>query len=263
MDKYRLPTQRKEEIRLAAIQQGRVSIPELAARFGVSVETVRRDVNELCREGVLAKVYGGAVLVPRDSLRKDDSFRNRFKSNVDSHKRLGAGAAGLIRDGDVVFVDCGISLCELPAALHRLSRVTFIVNSVPTALGLLNRLESGAFDGRVIMLGGELDRENKYTYGNAALETARSFYADKAFISCSAVARGGAFASYSNECEFSKLLISHASESYLVAEKVKFGKMSVCHIAPLEAFRAVITDEQPARDFVTACEEKGVKILLC
>ena len=257
-----LPTQRKSEIRAIIMRQGRVKIPELAARFGVSVETVRRDINELCREGVLTKVYGGAVLVPA-ALRKDDSYHHRNKSNTDAHARLAAGAAELIRDGDVVFIDCGVSLKELPAALSRLSRMTFITNSVPTALRLLNRLEAGAFDGRVIMIGGELDGENKYTFGNMALEAARTFYADKAFLSCSALSADGAFSYLPNECEFSRLLLSHSAECYLVSEGVKLGKKSVCHIAPLSAFRAVITDEPPARELAAAFEESGVKIVLC
>ena len=101
------PEERRKYIMTLATRDGSVSIPDTARQLGVSIETIRRDINRLCAENKLSKVYGGAVPVKR-ALRRDIDYYSRVERNRQAKTMIGAAAAHLVKNGDVVMLDCGI-----------------------------------------------------------------------------------------------------------------------------------------------------------
>lgn len=235
-----------------ATRDGSVSIPDTARQLGVSIETIRRDINRLCAENKLSKVYGGAVPVKR-ALRRDIDYYSRVERNRQAKTMIGAAAAHLVKNGDVVMLDCGVSVQSIALAFTNLRDVTFITNSVPTASNLLEKHSMGDIDGRIILIGGEMNCRNRFASGTAALETLDRYYADIAFISCTSVS-ADAVSSYDiDESLYSAALMRRASTSVLIAESEKFGKNSVCRFAGLADFAKIITDpENPVPDDIAA-----------
>ncbi len=237
------PEDRLEYILSTAVREGFVSISEASRVLDVSIETVRRDINLLCMENKVTKVRGGACPVKR-MLRRDAEYMLRKGENPHAKFAIGQKAAQLIRNGDVVILDCGVSIQMIAATVSGVRDVTFITNSVPTMSILLDKFASEEITGRGILIGGEMDTRNRFTRGLAAAEALEQYSANLAFISCTAVS-AEAVSSYSmDESCFSRRIMQRASSSVLIAESEKFGKNSVQSFAKVTSFSKIITDSE-------------------
>lgn len=246
--------ERRKFIMKTAEHDGMVSIPDVAARFGVSVETIRRDVNALCSEKKLSKVHGGAV-----AYRKTDDSKEHPSGKKET---IGTYAASLIESGDVVMFDSGDAARAVAAEVRGVRGVTFITNSVTVASELMKRHLAGHYSGRIILIGGELDPKYAFSRSPDTLKQIAKLRADKAFITASGVTGEGVSADGTYESSFSAAMMEHSERSYLVCESVKFGHGSLAFFSPLSAFAEVVTDplhKIPA-DIVAEIEKNGGKI---
>lgn len=132
---------RLEFILRTAVRDNFVSISETAAHLDVSIETIRRDINRLCRENRLKKVRSGACPV-KPSIRRDADYMLRKSQNQQVKLAIGREAARMITDGKVVIFDCGVSIQQIAASVTGVQDVTFITNSVPTMSILLDKFSS-------------------------------------------------------------------------------------------------------------------------
>ena len=224
---------RKKYILKTAESDGIVSIPEVAAHYGVSVETIRRDVNALCAEKKLTKVHGGAVPYKKTGGEKTRAAREYT---------VGSYAASLIENGDIVMFDSGEAAQEVASEVAGVRGVTFITNSVSVASALMKRHSGGHYSGRIILIGGELDPKYAFSRSPDALGMIAKLRADKAFITASGVTGDGVAADGTYESSFSSAMMAHSKKSYLVCESEKFGREALAHFSPLSAFSAVVTD---------------------
>ena len=251
---------RKNYIMQKASRDGIVSIPELASHFAVSGETIRRDVNSLCGEKKLTKVHGGAVPVSFAAPSKRPRIGS--VSSDFAGKTVGEYAAELIRDGEVVMLDVGGAAQSVAKAVKGVKNVTFITNSVVVASILLEKHSSGDFDGRVIIVGGELD-SNGIACSPEAYDEIGRYSADKAFVTASAVSAGGVSSANTYGSGYSAKIMEQSDKSILVAESEKFGKRALSTFAPIGAFSLVITDSRRVLpvDIGTAAAKAGVEIV--
>ena len=109
-------------------EAGSVSVGVLAAEFGVSEETIRRDLERLEKENGIVKTYGGAVLA--DGSAREPSYTDRMRTNAEAKKRLAALAARLVQDGDSVILDASSTAVFVARALKSKKDITLITNSV-------------------------------------------------------------------------------------------------------------------------------------
>lgn len=235
---YMTSGERKKYILKTAAHDGIISIPEIAAHYGVSVETIRRDVNALCNENKLTKVHGGAVPVKTQS--------NSGKIAVEETYTVGSYAASLIKSGDVVMFDSGEEAQAVAAEVVGVKSVTFITNSVAVASILMKKHSSGDFSGRIILIGGELDPKYSFSRSPDTLNQIAKLRANKAFITASGVTVDGVYSGGTYESSFSAAMMEHSKSSVLVCESEKFGRDSLAKFAPLTAFSSVVTDGRNA-----------------
>lgn len=235
--------ERQKYILNVAKSEGFVSISRAAERLSVSVETIRRDINILCKENQLKKAHGGAVPV-KIPIRKDAEYLMRLHSNQQEKIAIGAEAALLIRDGSVIALDCGVSIQAMAKCISGVENVTFITNSIPTAAILLDKIESGEITGKVILIGGEIESNNRFSMGADVNEMLKRFHFDIAFVSCTALSADGASLHTLSECAYSAQMMAQSATSVLLAESVKLGKNSVCTFAGLTEFERIITDNK-------------------
>ena len=223
---------------------GFVSISEAARHLDVSIETVRRDINKLCATGRLKKTRGGALPV-KEQFRRDSEYKARMLNNREEKLSVGATAAAMIRDNSVVALDCGVSIQSVATHVSGVKDVTFVTNSLPISMILMHKMSDGDITGRVILIGGELDVENKFSKGAAAAELVEKFCFDIAFISCTAVS--SMVSSYNmDECAFSSRLLRRAAHSVLVADSDKLGRTSLFSFARISDFDFLIVDSKRA-----------------
>ena len=126
---------RREQILAMLRKDGSVKVAALVETFGVSIETIRRDLEALEQEGLLKRVYGGAVLESRRSV--ETLLEERLVQNAYEKECIGRAAAAFVRDGDVIGIDVGTTTLEMARALLlRDLRIIVITNSIQIAATL-------------------------------------------------------------------------------------------------------------------------------
>jgi DeoR family fructose operon transcriptional repressor len=268
-----LADERQRYIFERATSTGGVRIVELAELLNVSVETIRRDINILAEAGKLRKVHGGAV--PFDSVAGSSAAVKRIidhepvysvRAEISKPEKdaIGRRAAKLISSGDVIMLDAGLTTQALARAIRGVERVTIFTNAIPIASVLLDKLEAGDFDGRIVFVGGTLDVDNRYAGGAVAFQTLSSIYADKAFVSTTSVSADGFHMYNIDEGAITAKLISNSGASYVLAESAKFARSSSYKFAELSAVNAIVTEPSNpiAREILDALSDAGTEIIM-
>ncbi len=244
--------QRSERILAQIYERGRVTVKDLAAEMDVSEATIRRDLRALSENGQLELVYGGAVL--KRSL--DYSFRSKAARNVEAKRAIGRLAAGLIDDGEQIFLDSGTTCFELAAFLKRKQSLSILVNSARLAL----ELDTPGLN--VIMLGGQYRPERMDTIGPLALSSLDQLRGYVAVIGADGLGMDfGLTASDIDSAHLYRLAVRNARQAYLVVDHTKFKAPSLFKIVEFDAISRVITDRRPGDEWMDFFEAGGIDVL--
>ena len=216
---------------------GSVSVGELAERFGVSKETIRRDLKSLADQGRVSLVHGGATL----GLPAEPSLSRREAENAPGKAAIGRKAASLVRDGMVVLIDSGSTTLFLAEALITREHLTVITNSLPIALTLCRT--QGV---KTIMLGGEIHANDEASFGVDTLELLRHYTVDLAFVGAGGISDEGEFTDYTRlAAEQRHLMLKAGRKAYVVADHTKFERRTPVTIAPTPSLAGLIIDRLP------------------
>ena len=235
--------QRQEYILENARKNSFISITDTAKILGVSIETVRRDINILCQKSLLKKVHGGAAPV-KLSIRKDSQFMTRIHENQQAKMTIGMEAAKMIRSGDVVTMDGGATCYVLASCISGVRDVTFVINSLRIATVLMEKIGTGDITGDIIMLGGKLEPSSYCSSDNIALESLSHFHFDKVFVSCSSFSKDSVANSSSSSSIIVRRMMENSNSSILIADSDKLGKHSVYTFAKPTDFDRIIIDNK-------------------
>ena len=237
-----LPTQRRQAILAQVREQAAVSAEDLSRQFGVSVETIRRDLRRLDERGLLERVYGGAT---RPSGRSSEgSFAARSTRHIDRKRAIAALAASLVESGETIVIDVGTTALEVARALPAGFRGRVLTNSVPAAMEL-----SARTDVELLLCGGQVRAGDGACGGAHAEAFFTEFYADRAFLGSGGVhPQAGLTDYYPAEVVVRRTIIDHTAATYVLADSSKLGEIAVHRVCTLDRLTAVITDdaENPA-----------------
>lgn len=244
---------RLNSIEQYVISRETVSIDELCEVFGVSKNTIRRDLNELEARGHVTKVYGG-VTATSPSGAVPTPIRSGL--NPADKTLIGRMAAEEIQDGDTIFIDSGTTTLCLLRYLVAKKRITIVTHS----LGAL--AEAAKYDNlNTISLGGIYSPTTDSFVGLSTIEALSSMRINKAFMGATGVSlTAGATNTTFLEAEIKRAVVHRADHIYLMADSSKIGKEAVvtfCHLKDLTSF---ITDRQPPREYVELCQREHVKL---
>jgi DeoR/GlpR family transcriptional regulator of sugar metabolism len=214
-----------------------VKVQDLIEEYEVSIETIRKDLEYLEEKGQITRVHGGAVL--RGFYGDEPEYESREILNYPQKQAIGKKAAEFIDDGDVLFMDLGTTPMELAKHLRFKKNITVITNAALTALELL-RNGNGC---KVILLGGELRKEEFAASGLLAEGTIKNFYANKTVISIGGISRKyGVTDFHLGEAGIRRMMIERSDEVIGLADYTKFGVIAMNHICPLEKLNVLVTD---------------------
>ena len=249
-----LPTQRRQAI-LAEVRQAKaVSADELARQFGVSLETIRRDLRGLRDQGLLERVYGGALSVRST----EDTFAARSSLHAERKREIAELAARLIGPEDTIVIDIGTTALEVARALPAWFRGRVLTNSVPAAMVL-----AGREDIEIQLSGGQVRPGDAACSGAHAEGFFAEFYADKAFLGSGGVhPRAGLTDYHPHEVITRRMIIEHAAASYVLADSSKLGVIAVHRVCPLSRVTAVLTDHEASPEMVESLPAAGCTVLV-
>lgn len=250
-----LAIERKNEIMIKLKAEQRVLVSELATHYGVTEETIRRDLDKLEKEGYATKTYGGAIW--GNSTKTDLSYTIRNKTNVEAKNIIGKLTSNLIEDGDHIMLDDSSTSLYIAKHLKEKKKLTVITNSIEIIMELSN------IDGWTIMsTGGRLKPESLALVGNQAQEMLRNFHVDKAIISCKGLDQQ---VGITDSSEFHSLLkqtmMASAKQTILASDSSKFDKASFVRIASFDNISTVVTDEKPAAHWMKYFKDTGISCI--
>lgn len=250
-----LSSRRQSEILEAVRLRGACSIGELAERFSVSNETIRRSIKPLVSRGLVLKVHGGVVLP--DGV-QEPPYQRRMLERREAKQRIAALAAQQIRDRDSVMLDTGSTTAYVALALVHHPNLVVVTNSVEIARTLASRNGN-----RVYMAGGELRADDAAAFGPGAQDFVRQFEVQHAVLSIGAITRSGAFMNFHLcEGEFSRAVIAQAERTIVVADQSKFGRKAVVKVCDAERVDTLVTDAKPPAPLARRLEQAGTRVLV-
>ena len=235
--------ERQQYILKTAQKIGFISIPKTAEKLGVSVETIRRDINALCKENLLKKVHGGAEYI-KAPIWRDAEYSTRFYRNQQGKIAIAREAAKMIRNESAVAFDGGATTAVMASCIQNVRKVTFVVNSLPIVTTLVDKINAKEISGTVIITGGQINSPGYRTYTPMAVDTVDKYYFDIVFVSCTALSVTGASNNATNPSIYAEHLMRRASTRVLLADSDILGKNSVYNFAKLTDFDRIIIDDK-------------------
>lgn len=236
-------------------QDNVVKVSELMEEFGVSIETIRRDLEYLEKHDYLKRVYGGAVL--RGLNTQEPSYERREIAHEAEKKAIAARTAELVADGDTIFVDVGTTTLETVRQLKGKRDLTVITNSTLAAQAAVENPFS-----RVILLGGEIRRGDLSVSGYLCDNSLENFYANKALVGAGGLTVENGVTDYHlAEANTRRLMISHADQVILVADASKFGVVAMNRVCPLSSVNILVTDQGLPESEAENYRAQGLEVL--
>ncbi len=236
-----LTSERQRLIKEQALKLGEVSISELAKKYNVSIETIRRDINILSEKNLLKKVRGGAV--PIQFAVREDAYDIRYHKNQVGKSAIGTYIAeNLIEDNDSIAMSSGSTMEILAGSISR-RNLLIVTNSINIATILQNRIRQNLMSGEVIMLGGVVRSDEHYTGGTIAVEMLKKFTFNKAFLGVSAISGRDLMSSNIEEGIIMSTMIDHSRFCCVAADSSKLDVRSIYTFADLAAIDAVVTED--------------------
>lgn len=227
------------------------SVRDLADAFDVSVVTIRRDLERLEKEGLVAKKHGGAVLL-ENNLEVGLQLSEREKMYREEKRRIGEAAARLVKHGDSIILDEGSTCLEIARALRSANAtdITVITNGLRVGAELLG---TGV---NLILVGGVCDHRSAMLYGPETEKIYKNVRADIYFMGIDAFSeRDGIMDASFLQVSLKNLKVKAVERVIGVANGAKYGKRAMSLIGPLTMLDALVT-EGPVREELQSCLAK-------
>ena len=245
---------RQSQIVELARTEGRVLVEDLAGRFAVSAQTIRKDLNALCEARTLDRIHGGAVM---PSGVANLEYEARRLIAAEAKAEIGRAAAGLIPDNASLFINIGTTTEAVSEALLGHRGLLVITNNINVA----NRMRVyPAFE--VIIAGGVVRPSDGGIVGEAAADFIEQFKVDFAVIGASAMDADGALLDFDyREVKVAQAIIANARHVILAADRTKFERAAPVRIARLAQVDTFITDRAPTARIRALCAENDVRLI--
>lgn len=238
-------------------ERGKVTVEDLADRFGVSTVSIRSDLKALDQEGTILRIRGGAV-----ARREDEDLPLSVKQNLRHAEkvRIAAVAASLIRDGETLILDSGTTTAEIAKQIRSLKLTS--INVITNALNVASIL-AGCSHVTLIMLGGVL-RPNSFSLSGPQAEQAlEKLYADRLFLGGDSLdPELGLMTPYMLEAQLNAKMIEISRQVVVVADSSKLMRRNLSVIAKADRIHMLITDTEAQVEAVEALRERGVEVRL-
>jgi len=244
---------RQKEILLLVQRRGFVSNEELAQAFSVTPQTVRRDINQLCSEGLLRRYHGGAGL---SSSVENIAYTTRQVTCLEEKRRIARAVAQKIPDRASLFINIGTTTEEVAKALHDHSGLRIITNNLNVA-GILG--QNSSFE--TIIAGGIVRSRDLGVTGDATIDFMNNFKVDFGIIGISGIDNDGSLLDFDySEVRVAQTIIENSRKVFLVADHTKFGRNAMVRLGRLSQIDALFTDRMPPRELTNILTEANGKV---
>lgn len=246
-------TPRQTQILTLARQNGNVLVDDLAARFEVTPQTIRKDLNDLCDNRLLARTHGGAML---SSGVQNMAYDSRRQLATTEKQSIGQLAAKLIPNNCSLFINIGTTTEEVARALVHHEGLLVITNNIHVATILMHHPRID-----VVIVGGMLRKSDGGIIGEQAIDMISTFKVDHAVMGVSAIDDDGALLDFDyREVRAAQAIMQNSRSVILVSDSMKFSRSAPVRIGHLSQVDVFVTDLPPPEPIVELCKNEGVQI---
>ena len=250
-------TERLQEILNILNSEGKLTVKELSAKFNVTEDCIRKDLNSLETQGLLKRTYGGAVQIRESSHEYD--MPTRKEVNVNSKSIIAEKAFNIIQDRETIFLDLStINILLAKILAERSKRATVVTNT----LEILNTLSSQN-NITVVCAGGILNKNLLGFTGAPTIELIYKYKFDRSFVgSCGVDAFDKSITTFDIDDGITKRAVIEASKkTYLVMESTKFHFDGNYKFATLHDIDCIVTDELPNSETIKILEQLDIELI--
>ncbi|MBK8504605.1 MAG: DeoR/GlpR transcriptional regulator [Saprospiraceae bacterium] len=239
-------------------RNGQVGVTELSQSLGVSEVTIRNDLTQLEKKGMLLRARGGALQIKPNYAGADYPLSDKQKKHLPEKRSIGVRAAGLIEEGNTIILDSGSTTFEIARNLGNFSDLTVITNALNVATYLAENKNIS-----VIVPGGTLRNNSMSLVGILAEKGIRNYYCDKLFLGVDGFdCDYGVSTPNLEESHLNQIMIEISKEVIVVADSSKFQKRGFALITPIEKIDTVVTDSGIPSSVKSKLDSLGIKVLI-
>ncbi|MCL4517414.1 MAG: DeoR/GlpR family DNA-binding transcription regulator [Firmicutes bacterium] len=250
------PEERRQKILALLEQRTSMTVGELAAGLLVSEATVRRDLDDLQRAGLVRRTHGGAMLAV--ATRFEPSFREKEDKYIRDKEAIGARAATLVRDGETIILDAGTTTLQVARNLRDCREVVVITNATNFHQELANN--PGI---EVILVGGTARANTFATVGPIAQQVLAGFHADKVFLAGNGLTiQHGLTTPNLLEAYTKRAMVDAAREIIVVLDHSKFNKVTATTVIPVGRIDKLVTDQKAPPEMLKELSRAGVEVVV-
>lgn len=252
----RFQTERQNEIAQMLVALGRVEVAELATRFGVTSETIRRDLSELQEQRLARRVHGGAVVF--DSTDFEPLLSVREELNTAEKRRIARRAVEELPDSGTIIIDSGSTLTRFAEVIPRQQNLRVVTNSIHTVLALADREWS-----EIVVLGGRLRINTLAMVDDQTTDQVEQLVVDTLFISCDGLSTDrGLTTPYREEAALKQAMIRSARRVVVLADYTKFDQDHYARFADWSEIDVLITNTEADAAKLDQINSRGPTIAL-
>jgi len=229
-----------------------VVVAKLSQVYSVSEETIRRDLEKLENDGFATKSYGGAVL--NENINIEMPFNIRKKNNIEEKQIIASIVETLIEDGERIMLDASSTAVFIAKAIKGKKNLTVISNSLEIMVEL-----SEVAGWKIISPGGHIREGYLALIGPSILKKLKSYYVDKAFISCSGLDISNGITDGNEDfAEIKHTMLKCAKKKYLVVNSSKLNTKAFVKVCNLADIDGIIIDKQPSNKWMDFFEAHNI-----
>ena len=236
-------------------RDGQVRVSDLSQQLGATVVTIRSDLAALERDGYLERTSGGAIQTMKNFYNME--FHRRKQEHMEMKKAIAVAAADLVHDGDTLFINSGTTTYFIALELKKRTNLNVVTNSLSVAL------ELGAVPTfRMILLGGEINVQYSFTYGENAREQLARYKADCTILSIDGVSPGSGLTTYhAEESVIDRTMMDRSERTIIAADSTKIGYESFSQVYDLSRAACLVTDQASDEAILAQIKAAGVSVL--
>lgn len=254
--RVRIAAHRHQHILELLRRTGAAAIGDLVQQLQVSPMTVRRDLDELSKQGLIQRTHGGAVL--SSGGKADPPYTQRSALYTSAKTEIATYAAQYVSDGERVILDSGSTVAELAEHLVEHTTTTVITYSLPIIQSL-----APSFGPRVVCTGGAVEPSINALIGPLAEQVLTGVRVDKAFLGATSVSVADGFSNSNlGNLALQRIVLSIAREVYLLVDSSKFSRTPFWLVSPLNAVTAVITDSEVSLEIREQFTQAGIPLII-
>lgn len=247
--------ERQQQILALAQENGRVDVPSLAEEFGVTQETIRRDLSTLDRAGLLRRVHGGAL--PAGGLHLEPGLAERDSTAAAEKERIARAALELLPTEGSVLLDAGTTTSRLAALLPPDCRLTVVTNALPVAARLADHPEL-----TLHLVGGRLRHRTQAAVDAWALRDLADVHADVAVIATNGFSPAGGLSTPDlAEAAVKRAMLAGARRVVLLADSGKYGDQHFARFGTLSEVDVLVTDTGLTDQQTAEIENLGPEVI--